>query len=127
VEVPLSEHEQRVLQELEQALAQHDPAFAARVRSENVYRYAGRYMWWSAFGFCAGLALLVAFFTASPVAGFAGFLVMLGSLVSFWTNLRRMGKAGWADISRSLRADGLGSMVTDVRARLRNRFKRSGS
>jgi hypothetical protein len=122
--VPLSEHEQRVLQELEQALYRQDPDFAARVRSENVYRYAGRYLKWSVAGFIVGLAVMIAFFTSSIVVGFLGFLIMFASLVSFWTNLRRMGKAGWDDLSKSLRADGIGSAISETRNKLRDRFRR---
>jgi tetrahydromethanopterin S-methyltransferase subunit B len=122
--VPLSEHEQRVLQELEQALYRQDPDFAARVRSENVYRYAGRYLKWSVAGFIVGLAVMIAFFTSSIVVGFLGFLIMFVSLVTFWTNLRRMGKAGWDDLSKSLRADGIGSALSETRNKLRDRFRR---
>jgi hypothetical protein len=122
--VPLSEHEQRVLQELEQALYQEDPAFAARVRSENVYRYAGRNLKWSAFTFVVGLVVMLAFFTTSVAVGFLGVLIMFASLVAFWTNVRRMGKAGWEDIGRSLRAEGIGHAVHDTRSWLRERFRR---
>jgi hypothetical protein len=125
VNVPLSEHEQRVLQELEQALYRHDPAFAARVRSENVYRYAGRFLKWSIAGFVAGLVIMLVFFTTSVVLGFLGVLVMFTSLVLFWTNLRRMGKAGWEDLSRSLRAEGIGHALNDTRSKLRDRFRRN--
>lgn len=123
--LPLSEHEQRVLQELEQALVQHDPAFADRVRSKNVYRYAGRYLKWSVVGFAVGLAVMLAFFTTSVVLGFLGVLIMFGSLVLFWTNLRRMGKAGWEDLGRSLRAEGIGNAVNDTRTWIRERFRRN--
>jgi len=124
VSVPLSDHEQRVLQELEQALYQQDPAFADRVRSENVYRYAGRYLKWSVLGFVVGLAVMVAFFTSSVALGFVGVLIMFASLVTFWTNLRRMGKAGLEDIGRSLRAEGIGNALNDSRTWLRDRFRR---
>jgi len=123
--VPLSEHEQRVLQELEQALYQQDPAFADRVRSESVYRYAGRYLKWSVAGFVVGLAVMLAFFTTSVFLGFLGVLIMFASLVTFWTNVRRMGKAGWEDIGRSLRADGIGHAVSDTRSWMRDRFRRN--
>jgi tetrahydromethanopterin S-methyltransferase subunit B len=125
VGVPLSEHEQRVLQELEHALYQEDPAFANRVRQENVYRYAGRYLKWSILGFVVGLAVMLAFFTTSVLIGFLGVLIMFGSLVSFWTNLRRMGKAGLEDIGRSLRSDGLGNALNDARTKLREKFRRN--
>jgi hypothetical protein len=125
VSVPLSEHEQRVLQELEQALYQQDPKFADRVRSESVYRYAGRYLKWSILGFVVGLAVMLAFFTTSVFIGFLGVLIMFASLVTFWTNVRRMGKAGWEDFGRSLRADGIGHALNDTRSWLRDRFRRN--
>jgi fatty acid desaturase len=123
--VPLSEDEQRILLEMERALEEHDPAFADRVRSETVYRHAGRYCKWAALGFVAGLALLLVSFSTSLVGGFAGFLVMLFSVIVFERNLRRMGRAGWHDVSRSMRARGLSGPLGDTRRRLRERFKRS--
>ena len=123
--MPLSEHEQRVLQELEHALYQQDPAFADRVRSETVYRHAGRYLKWSVLGFVVGLAVMIAFFTTSVALGFAGVLIMFASLVTFWTNLRRMGKAGLEDIGRTLRAEGIGNALNDGRTWLRDRFRRN--
>jgi hypothetical protein len=123
--VPLSEHEQRVLQELEQALYRQDPAFADRVRDETVYRHAGRYIRWSVVGFLVGFVLMVTLFVTNVAYGFIGFLVMFGSLVAFWANLRRMGKAGWHDLSNSLRSEGgVGSAMGGARARLRDRFRR---
>ena len=65
--LPLSEHEQRILHELEQSLYQEDPDFAERVRSETVYRHAGRYCIWSALVFVAALVFM--FFTFSRVGG----------------------------------------------------------
>ena len=123
--MPLSEHEQRVLHELEQALYQQDPAFADRVRTENVYRYAGRYLKWSVLGFVVGLAVMLAFFTTSVFLGFLGVLIMFGALVTFWTNVRRMGKAGWEDLGRSLRAQGVSNALQDTRGWLRSRFRRN--
>jgi tetrahydromethanopterin S-methyltransferase subunit B len=123
--LPLSEHEQRVLQELEQALVQEDPAFANRVRSENIYRYAGRYLKWSILGFVVGLTVMLVFFTTSVAVGFVGVLIMFASLVVFWTNLHRMGKAGLEDIGRSLRKDGIGNALNDTRTWLRDRFRRN--
>jgi hypothetical protein len=103
--VPLSEHEQRILAELEDSLSRQDPTFAERVRSETVYRHAGRYCKWSAVGFVVGVAILVAFYSESVVAGLFGVAVMFASALVFERNLRRMGKAGWHDITRSLRED----------------------
>ena len=100
--MPLSEHEQRILAELEESLVRQDPQFAERVRSETVYRHAGRYCKWAAVGFVAGVAILVAFYSESIVAGLVGVAIIFGSAVVFERNLRRMGKAGWHDLTRSL-------------------------
>ena len=98
--VPLSEHEQRILAELEESLVRHDPRFAERVRTETVYRHAGRHCKWSALGFLVGLGILVGFYSASVAAGLVGVALMFASAVVFERNLRRMGKAGWHDLTR---------------------------
>lgn len=103
--MPLSEHEQRVLAELEESLVRHDPDFAERVRSETVYRHAGRRCKWAAAGFVAGGVIMVAFFSRSVLAGLFGFAIMFVSAVVFERNLRHMGKAGWRDFTRSLREE----------------------
>jgi Protein of unknown function (DUF3040) len=124
VRVPLSEEEQRVLNEMEQTLYRHDPAFAARVKSESVYRYAGRYIRWSVVGFVAGLVIMILCFTTSVLLGLLGVAIMFGSLVVFATNLRRVGKAGWQDITQTLRTDRIGNPATEARDWFRSRFRR---
>jgi hypothetical protein len=103
--VPLSEHEQRILAELEESLVREDPRFAERVRTKTVYRHAGRQCKWAALGFLAGLAVLVAFYSQSVVLGLVGVALMFGSAVVFERNLRRLGRASWHDLTRSHRAE----------------------
>ena len=91
--MPLSEHEQRILHELEQSLYQEDPDFAERVRSETVYRHAGRYCIWSALVFVAALVFMFFTFASNLALGFVGVVVMFLSGVVFANNARRMGKA----------------------------------
>lgn len=128
--MPLSEHEQRVLAELEESLVRHDPDFAERVRSETVYTHAGRHCKWAAVTFVAGLAILVAFYSQSVAVGLLGVVVMFGSAVVFERNLRRMGKAGWHDLSQSWRQRdkspkaGVDSTLKGTRDWLRSRFRR---
>ena len=122
--MPLSEHEQRILHELEQSLYQEDPDFAERVRSETVYRHAGRYCIWSALVFVAALVFMFFTFSRSVVLGFVGVVVMFLSGVVFANNARRMGKAGIDDISRSLHSRNLSSTVHDPRDWIRGRFHR---
>ncbi|MGH8980776.1 MAG: DUF3040 domain-containing protein [Acidimicrobiales bacterium] len=99
--MPLSEHEQRILAELEESLVRQDPQFADRVRSETVYRHAGRKCKWSGLAFVAGLVVLVAFYSQSIVAGLAGVAIMFASAVVFERNLRRLGRAGWYDFTHA--------------------------
>jgi hypothetical protein len=125
--MPLSEHEQRILAELEESLVRQDPEFAERVRSETVYRHAGRYCKWSAFTFVLGVAILVTLFQDSVFLGFLGVVVMFASAVVFERNLRRMGKAGWHDLTRTKDGEqsaGLEHSVHDAREWFRTRFRR---
>jgi hypothetical protein len=129
--VPLSEHEQRILAELEESLSKQDPSFANRVANESVYRHAGRQAKWAAFVFVLGVIGLVALYPVSVVLGLLGVAVMFGSAWVVERNLRRMGKAGWHDVTRSLHEEersgaqgNIESAVHDARDWLRSRFRR---
>ena len=123
--VPLSEDEQRILREIERTFYESDPEFAGKVRSETLYRHAGRNCKWAALGFLAGLVILLVSFARNPLLGFfGGFLTMLASAFVFERNLRRMGRAGWQQVMHSVRARGLLDSMGDTRRRLRERFKK---
>jgi len=126
--VPLSEHEQRILAQLEESLVREDPQFAARVRTKTVYRHAGRQCKWAALGFCAGLAVLVAFYSQSVALGLLGVALMFVSAVVFERNLRRLGKASWHDLTRSRRTGdepaGIEHALHGTREWLRSHFFR---
>ncbi len=120
--MPLSEHEQRVLQELEQTLYADDPAFANRVKSETVYKHAGRYCVWSAITFIIGLVILMMWLSTILPLSFAGFVIMLASAAIFERNARRMGRAGWHEISSAMRMKGTSEALGDAVRRLKERF-----
>jgi Ca2+-dependent lipid-binding protein len=96
----LNEEEQRILQEIEKTFYESDPEFADRVRSETVYRHAGRNIKWAIVGFLAGLAFTLLTFTMSTILGAVGFLMMLASAVYFEQNLRKVGRASLRDIAQ---------------------------
>ena len=125
--MPLSEDEQRILHEIERSFYEHDPAFARGVSKHTLYRHAGRNCKWAALGFFAGLVVLLASFASNPFIGFFGFLLMLASALVFERNLRKMGRAGWHDVTKSVRDRGLPDVLTDTRKRLRERFRRDAS
>ncbi|MGH9063703.1 MAG: DUF3040 domain-containing protein [Acidimicrobiales bacterium] len=122
--MPLSEHEQRILQEIEKTFYEQDPMFARRVESEAVYRHAGRSCKWDVVGFAAGLALLLATFSSSVLLGGIGFLIMLFATVHFERGMRRMGRLGWQELSESVRGRGLSESWGATRHHLRGRFRR---
>ena len=129
--MPLSEHEQRILAELEESLSQQDPSFADRVANETVYRHAGRQCKWAAFTFVLGLIELIALYSVSVILGLLGVAIMFASAVVFERNLRTMGRASWHDITRSLHEEersgaegGIETAVHDARDWFRSRFHR---
>lgn len=120
--MPLSEDEQRILHEIERSFYENDPAFARGVSQTTLYRHAGRNCKYAALGIVAGLVLLIATFATSLFLGMAGFLIMLGSVIVLERNLRKMGKAGWQQITQSVRDRGIPDVLGSTRKRLRNRF-----
>ena len=77
--MPLSEHEQRLFEQIERSLAE-DPKFASAVRASDPRFHARRRLLVAAGVMIAGLALLVygAVIKTPPLA-VAGFVVMLAS------------------------------------------------
>lgn len=122
--MPLSEDEQRILLEIEQQFYASDPAFAREVGKTTLYRHAGRNLRWATAGFFGGFALLVVAFASSLMLGFVGFLVMLGCAFVFERNLRKMGRAGLAQVGGTFKAGQVKGYLGDAGKRMRKRFNR---
>lgn len=105
--MPLSEDEQRILQEIEAQLYESDPQLVQQVEETTVYRHAARMIKWGVLGFVVGLAVLVAFFATSLVLGIVGFLLMLGSAFFIERNVRRVGRAGLQSLAQSMKVTSL--------------------
>src|SRR4051794_41489388 len=79
VDVPLSEHEQRLLEQIERALVDDDPKFASTVRTGDRRQKARRKLQAGIGLVVVGLAVLTGGAVAhSVVLGVIGFLVMFG-------------------------------------------------
>jgi hypothetical protein len=88
--VPLSEHEQRLLEQIERALYAEDPKFASTVSSTNLRTHARRRIIWSVIGFLLGIgALLAGVVIAVPLA-VVGFLIMFFSVVYAISQSKRL-------------------------------------
>jgi hypothetical protein len=89
--VPLSEHEQRQLEQIEQALYAEHPRFARAVRASDPRVHYRRRVAFAAIGFLIGVGLLVAgVATKEPWMGVAGFVVMLACSMWALTSYRHM-------------------------------------
>lgn len=78
--MPLSEHEQRLFEQIERSLAE-DPKFASAVRASDPRFHARRRVLVAAGVVIAGLALLVyGVVITTPLLSVAGFVVMLAAL-----------------------------------------------
>ena len=79
--MPLSEHEQRLFEQIERSLAE-DPKFASAVRASDPRFHARRRIVVAAVLLLGGMALLVYGVMANlTLLGVGGFVVMLGSVV----------------------------------------------
>ncbi|MEV5825448.1 DUF3040 domain-containing protein [Spirillospora sp. NPDC052242] len=97
--MPLSEHEQRMLEQIEQQLYAEDPKFAHAVRSTNPQVHYKRRVVKSAVGFVVGVGVLMAGLVinagaATIAISVAGFLLMLASSLWALTSWKRMAGIG---------------------------------
>ena len=80
VVVPLSEEELRLLEQMEQALAQEDPKFVSTLRGSSLERVAKMRSIAAAVVFVAGVAMFMGGAVSQQIwLGVLGFVVMLGS------------------------------------------------
>jgi Protein of unknown function (DUF3040) len=107
--VPLSDHEQRMLDQIERALYAEDPKFASAVRSTDPQVHYRRRIWKAAIGSALGLFVVLAgvivnTMPISIVISVAGFLLMVTCCAWGLTSWKRMN--GVADPApRRRRAD----------------------
>ena len=131
--MPLSDHEQRMLDQIESALYAEDPKFASSVRGGTLRAPSARRRLQGVALFVIGLAMLVSgvAFKATmigsfPILSVVGFVVMFGGVIFAITG-PRVGKgrdrAGAAEpgSSRQKRAKGSGGSFT---SRMEDRFRR---
>ncbi|MEV7405446.1 DUF3040 domain-containing protein [Streptomyces sp. NPDC091267] len=93
--MPLSEHEQRMLEQMERALYAEDPKFATALEGSGLRTYTRRRVYQAVAGFLVGIALLMAGMVAKQIwISVVGFLVMLGCAVLAVTAWRKAPKPG---------------------------------
>lgn len=120
--MPLSEEEQRILNQIEHQLNESDPQSARRISEMSLPRYLARNCTWALVGFVAGMVLLLSAFAVTWVLGIVGFVIMVVSAISLTQNLRKMGRHGWDQLNRNMKARSASERFGDPGERFRRRF-----
>jgi len=123
--MPLSEHEQRLLDEIEQALYAEDPKFVSSVRSARPRSKVRAVLALSVVGVVAGLAAVVAgLATQLIVVSVLGFVLIVGSCVAAASALRgpRQSAASAISAPRSGAAK-QANLRSKMEDRMRRRFE----
>jgi hypothetical protein len=91
--MPLSEHEQKILEEIERQLYEQDPKFARNVASRAAKGHSARNLRRGIGLFLLGVVALFVFF-ADPLTlvGVAAFLLMLSGATLAYNGLKRSGE-----------------------------------
>ncbi|WP_156686709.1 DUF3040 domain-containing protein [Mycobacterium sp. Marseille-P9652] len=129
--MPLSDHEQRMLDQIESALYAEDPKFVSSVRGGGFRAPTARRRLQGVALFVIGLAMLVSgvAFKATmignfPILSVIGFMVMFGGVVFAVTGPRLSGRPGHPSAGpspRQRRNKGAGGSFT---SRMEDRFRR---
>lgn len=122
--MPLSEDEQRILQQIEQNFYANDPERARKISDSTLPRYLARNCRWAFAGFVAGLVVLVASLATNWVLGVIGLAAMLVSAVILTQNLRKMGRHGWQQLTQTVKSGGFNDAWSEARDRFRRRWDR---
>lgn len=115
--MPLSPDEQRILDEIEQRLAEEDPRLVETVSRSSLSAHLTRRIRWSILAFIAGFVMLMLFPVALWIAA-VGFGVMLSSALLIYRYLKQLTK----DQLRAMQQSGRFSLTAWL-ARLSGRFQ----
>ncbi|WP_327085843.1 DUF3040 domain-containing protein [Nonomuraea sp. NBC_01738] len=101
--MPLSEHEQRLLDQIEQALYAEDPKWANTVRISDPRSHYKRRLIKASIGFALGVVLMMVGVVSQMIPlGVGGFVVMLAACLwglSSWKRMNGFGDSGSATAS----------------------------
>lgn len=121
--VPLSEHEQRLLDEIEQALYAEDPKFASAVRSARGHTRVRRSALLSVLGVVLGLGLVLVGLLANVIAlSVIGFVMVVAACGYAAQSLRSRGSASAQPQTGDRRPDRSGGLRARMEERMRRRF-----
>lgn len=104
--MPLSDEEERILQEIEAGLYQSDPELARHVRSAEPQSISGGRMRMLVLALFGALILTVLLLKVHFLLAFGGFLLCFGIGLEIERNLREIGRARLSEIATQIRLRG---------------------
>lgn len=123
--MPLSEHEQRLLEQIEQALYAEDPKFASSVRSARPRSRTRMVLALSVFGALLGLTVVLVGLTKNLIAvGVVGFVLIVVSCVGAASALRGPKPTGPVSVDGPAIGQKSTSKPSGLRARMEDRMRR---
>ena len=115
--MPLSDHEQRILEEIERRLAEDDPAFVEQVGRTDLYTHLARRIRLASIAFCLGLVMILLFVWSVLIAAL-GFRITVVSAVLLYRYVGQLGR----DQLRMMQDEG--STLSGILGRIVSRFRR---
>ena len=115
--MPLSDHEQRILEEIERKLAEEDPKLVEQVGRTDLYTHLARRIRLATLAFIVGCVLLL-LFVFSPWIAAVGFIAMVLSAAMIYRYLGQLGR----DQIRAMQQEGRFSMAGFI-GRIAGRFR----
>ena len=125
--MPLSEEEQRLLEQMEEALAAEDPKFVSALRGSSARTHHRRLTLLGGLGFVLGIAILMTgAVQKNTYIAVAGFIVMLGSAYLALDHGRRLKEPDIPDNVHPIRTKGKSASVrqSGFMNRMEDRWRR---
>ncbi len=121
--MPLSEHEQKMLDQMEQQLAAEDPKFASQMQGSGLAALQRRRWVVGAVGALAGLGLVLVGINTTMWVGAIGFALMVAA-VAFAATPPRKARLGVVQQDGGVQAKGRGKRKSSLIDRLDERWER---
>ena len=102
--MPLSENEQRILDEIENHLHTSDPRLAREVGKTRADAPVVGSIRWSVAGLLVGLGIVLATLQIHFLLAFVGFVVMLVSMIGLERQLRSIGRSSLDQVTTAIRS-----------------------
>ena len=122
--MPLSEDEQKILEDIESQFYETDPRLAKEVQSTTVYTKHIKLLRWSILVFIAGLLMMIFTLAVHFVLAATGFLLMLVAALMFEHSLRQLGKTTLEQQAQRKHSGDLWDVFGNTGRKMRDRFSK---